>query len=149
MLTIENQKYLIHLAHRFSTDAIRAIKRSDYAKSVKNVKDTDVKNLIKSDIDNFFDIVTEDNYEKYCYLDTAARDEFMDILVELFSFIDAETLWYLSDIVLRAISANNRASQTIYNEKAITALQEENIKLKEINSMLIRYAKQINPDIDK
>lgn len=145
MMTVDNQRYLIGVANLYSTDAIKAIKHSDYAKQIKNPEYGD---MIKQDIDDFIDIVMENNFSKYQYLDTAARDGLMDILVEEFCFIDAEILMKLSDIVIKSIENNNKAAGIVSDKDIIKSIDIENKKLQRINSMLCRYAQRIDPDID-
>lgn len=140
MLTVDNQKYLLTLANIYQVDAIKAIENSDYAKQPEEI--------VKQDIKDFTHIILNNNHNEYFSLDTAARDELMDILIEEFSFIDADTMMILSGLVIRAMQGNNKAIEGIYNPDAINALKKENKKLQKINSMLCRYAQRIDPEMD-
>jgi tagatose-1,6-bisphosphate aldolase non-catalytic subunit AgaZ/GatZ len=140
MLTVDNQKYLLTLANIYSVDAIKAIKNSDYAKQPEEI--------VKQDIKDFIHIILNNNHARYFNLDTAARDALMDILIEEFNFIDAETMMILSQVILRAMQSNNEAIKAIYNGDAIEALEKENKMLQGINSMLCRYAQRIDPEMD-
>ena len=145
MRTVDNQRYLISLASLYPQDAIEAIDNSNYAKDIDNPVFGET---VKADIETFKHIVLNNNFNEYTQLDTLARDELMNILADAFCFIDAETYMLLSDIVIRAMEANNRAAGIISNIEAIEALTNENEKLQKLNSMLIRYAVKTDPDID-
>lgn len=140
MLTVDNQRYLLTLANVYQADAIQAIENSDYAKQPDDI--------VKQDIKDFKHIVLNNNHNEYFNLDTAARDALMDILIEEFNFIDADTMMLLSEVILRAMQSNNEAIKAIYNKDAIKALEKENKKLQNINSMLCRYAQRIDPEMN-
>ena len=139
MLSKANAQYLLSIANLYSCSAITAIRRN--------------KNLSKEYLGEKYiesacmDIIENNDYDKYCELNPPVREELEKTLIKAFCFITPETMLKLSDIVINEIENNNRACQSIHNVDAINAIREENKELQSINSMLIDYARTLNPKL--
>lgn len=139
MLSKANAQYLLSIANLYSCSAITAIRRN------KNLtKKYDGNDYVES---TCIEIVENNDYELYSRLNHSVKEELEKTLIKAFCFITPETMLKLSDIVINEIENNNRACQTIHNVDAINALREENKELQSINSMLIDYAKTLNPKL--
>lgn len=134
MLTKTNEQYLLSIANLYSCSAITAIRRN------QNLDDEYVKPYC-------IDIIENNDYAGYAKMNPLIKEEFMETLMKTFCFIEPETMLKLSDVVINAIEDNNRVCQTIHNVDAINALKEENKELQSINSMLIDYARTLNPKL--
>ena len=133
MLSVENQKYLLSIANLYREAAILAVRKN------QNLDDEYVKPYC-------IEIIENNDYTGYSKMNIPVKEEFMQTLMNTFCFIDPSMLFRLSDIVINAIENNNKASSFIHNTEAIMAIQKENKELQKINSMLIRYARTLNPD---
>lgn len=133
MLSIENQKHLLNIAHLYKEVAVLSI-RDDTILDDEYEKPECI------------DVIENNDFKKYSSMDTFIRETMMENLMDAFCFIDPDTLWKLSEIVVDRIEDNNRACSTLHNRDAILCIQRENDRLKEINTMLIRYSRTLNPD---
>lgn len=133
MLSIENQKHLLNIAHLYKEVAVLSI-RDDTILDDEYEKPECI------------DVIENNDFEKYSSMDTFIRETMMENLMDVFCFIDPDTLWKLSEIVVDRIEDNNRACSTLHNKDAIISIQRENKELQTINSMLIRYSRTLNPD---
>ena len=133
MLSVENQKYLLSIANLYKEVAVVKVREN------KSLDD-------EYDKPECIEVIENNDFEKYSYLDTFVRDKLMETLCDTFCFIDPSILWKLSDIVTNAIEDNNKACKNIHNADAIIAISKENKEFMRINSMLIKYARTLNPD---
>ena len=137
MRTVEEQKKNLHAAR------LHPWKISNAIRYCCSLDDDDKEDMIHAVNATYAD----DSWEQYCALDTLVRDTLNDIIEETLlgkkrseeqekpappAFTQADLLT-LSDVLITAISANNKASSLASSVTIRDAIREENKKLNHLH----------------
>lgn len=147
MLSIKEQEYLITTARANYDRTMKAINESDYYRRAysKEAEKEGYADIMQNDIADFHIILNETDdkaaYNKYSWLDTAARDGFIEIIKNEYGYIEHDEMIELSSIILN-YKAYLEKSTAYMPESVYQAVNKELKRLTALNTMLCNYAKK-------